>query len=85
MSKVKGRNFLHRLRIAQENNTAEESLEPTVIQKSPTAISCDHDIDSTGKLGRITPQTEKIIPPNKGIKRYGSSLKEVCQTLIISK
>ena len=77
MLKVKGRNFLHRLRIAQGNVNAEKSLEPTVIQ--PITISCDHD--SIGKLGRIALQTEAIIPPNKGIKIHGNSLKEVCQIL----
>lgn len=80
MFKVKGRNFLHRLRIAQGNINAEESLEPKVIQRSPITISCDRD--SIGKLGRITPQTEANIPPNKGIKRHVNSLKEVCQILI---
>ena len=66
MFKVEGRNFLHRLHIAQANITTEEPR-------------MTHDYESIGELGRITPQTEAIIPPNKGIKRHAYSLKEVCQ------
>ena len=72
MFKVEGRNFLHRLHIAQANITTEEPR-----MKSPIPIT--HHYDSIGKLGRISPQTEAIFPPDKEIKRHAYSLRKVCQ------
>ena len=72
MFNVEGRNFLHRLYIAQAKITTEEPR-----MKSPILIT--HDYDSIGKLGRISPQTEAIIPPDKEVKRYAYSLGKVCQ------